>query len=82
MPALSRYLCVSNLGLRLLWTYKLSPHLRHNHATVMAFTLLEAFRRFQWMFVRTEVGPDCKGLQTSAAGCAKPAPSFCVRAAA
>ena len=52
---MGRYLCVSNLALRLLWTYKLSPHLRHNHATVMGFTLLEAFRRFQWMFVRTEV---------------------------
>ena len=63
MPAVSRYLCVSNLGLRLLWTYKLSPHLRHNHATVMAFTLLEAFRRFQWMFVRTEVGSDCQPSQ-------------------
>ena len=53
--AACRYLCISNLVLRLLWTYKLSPHLRHNHATVMFFTLLEAFRRFQWMFVRTEV---------------------------
>lgn len=32
---------VSNLVLRLAWTYKLSPHLRRNHDTVLAFTLLE-----------------------------------------
>ena len=35
------YLMVSNLLLRLAWTYKLSPHLRRNHDTVLAFTLLE-----------------------------------------
>ena len=54
-PMFYFYLMTSNLLLRLSWTYKLSPHLRHNHATVMGFTLLEAFRRFQWMFVRIEV---------------------------
>lgn len=42
-----------------MWIYKLSPHLRHNHATVMLFTLAEGFRRFQWMFVRTEVRLAC-----------------------
>lgn len=36
------YLMASNLVLRLAWTYKLSPHLRRNHDTVFAFTLLEA----------------------------------------
>ncbi len=36
------YLMASNLLLRLAWTYKLSPHLRRNHDTVLAFTLLEA----------------------------------------
>ena len=36
------YLIASNLLLRLAWTYKLSPHLRRNHDTVLAFTLLEA----------------------------------------
>ena len=35
------YLMASNLVLRLAWTYKLSPHLRRNHDTVLAFTLLE-----------------------------------------
>ena len=35
------YLLASNLVLRLSWTYKLSPHLRGNHNTVMLFTLLE-----------------------------------------
>lgn len=35
------YLMASNLLLRLAWTYKLSPHLRRNHDTVLAFTLLE-----------------------------------------
>lgn len=35
------YLMVSNLLLRLSWTYKLSPHLRHNFDTVLLFTLLE-----------------------------------------
>ncbi|KAK9811761.1 hypothetical protein WJX72_009628 [[Myrmecia] bisecta] len=49
------YLMVSNLLLRLSWTYKLSPHLRRNHFTVLVFTLLEAGRRFQWIFVRIEV---------------------------
>ena len=57
-PAFYWYLCASNAALRLMWIYKLSPHLRHNHATVMLFTLAEGFRRFQWMFVRTEVGPQ------------------------
>ena len=36
------YLMGSNLLLRLAWTYKLSPHLRHNHITVLMFALLEA----------------------------------------
>ena len=47
------YLMVSNLLLRLSWTYKLSPHLRHNFDTVLLFTLLEV-RRF-W-------GPGLRGL--------------------
>ncbi len=38
------YLMASNLLLRLAWTYKLSPHLRRNHDTVLAFTLLEVGR--------------------------------------
>ena len=41
------YLMVSNLLLRLSWTYKLSPHLRHNFDTVLLFTLLEV-RRVPW----------------------------------
>lgn len=36
------WLMGSNLALRLAWTYKLSPHLRHNFDTVLMFTLLEA----------------------------------------
>lgn len=40
------YLMVSNLILRLAWTYKLSPHLRRNHDTVLAFTLLEVCPHF------------------------------------
>ena len=39
------WLMGSNLALRLAWTYKLSPHLRRNHDTVLAFTLLEARAR-------------------------------------
>lgn len=65
-PGFYYYLMASNLVLRLSWTYKLSPHLRHNHATVMGFTLLEAFRRFQWMFVRVEVSACAAGLEKSA----------------
>lgn len=49
------YLMVTNLALRLAWTYKLSPHLRQNLLTVLIFTLFEVFRRFQWIFVRIEV---------------------------
>lgn len=57
------YLMMSNLVLRLAWTYKLSPHLRQNLLTVLIFTLLEVFRRFQWMFVRIEV--ELRKLQVS-----------------
>ena len=49
------YLMVSNALLRLLWTYKLSPHLRRNHTAVFIIVCGEAFRRFQWIFVRIEV---------------------------
>lgn len=44
----------SNLVLRGSWTYKLSAHLRHNYLTVFGITLLEMFRRFQWVFFRVE----------------------------
>ena len=57
------YLMASNLVLRLAWTYKLSPHLRQNLLTVLIFTLLEVFRRFQWIFVRIEV--ELRKLQAS-----------------
>lgn len=49
------YLMVSNALLRLLWTYKLSPHLRRNHTAVFIVVCGEAFRRSQWIFVRIEV---------------------------
>jgi uncharacterized integral membrane protein len=49
------YLMISNALLRLLWTYKLSPHLRRNHTAVFIIVCGEAFRRFQWIFVRIEV---------------------------
>lgn len=49
------YLMVSNAILRLSWIYKLSPHLRRNHSVVFIIVLAEAFRRFQWLFVRIEV---------------------------
>lgn len=45
---------VSNLGLRMVWTYKLSSHLRHNFATVFGVAALEMVRRFQWIFFRVE----------------------------
>ncbi|OIV98753.1 hypothetical protein TanjilG_24924 [Lupinus angustifolius] len=44
----------SNFILRCSWTYKLSAHLRHNYLTVFTMTLLEMFRRFQWVFFRVE----------------------------
>lgn len=49
------YLMASNLALRLSWAYKLSPHLRDHHVVVFLVALAEAFRRFQWLFVRIEV---------------------------
>lgn len=49
------YLMASNAILRLSWIYKLSPHLRRNHTVVFVIVLAEAFRRFQWLFVRIEV---------------------------
>ena len=54
-PPVYWYLIASNAMLRLSWTYKLSPHLRRNHTTVLMIVLAEAFRRFQWIFVRVEV---------------------------
>lgn len=57
------YLMLSNLALRLAWVYKVSPHLRQNLLTVLIFTLLEVFRRFQWIFVRIEV--ELRKLQIS-----------------
>jgi len=45
---------VSNLFARVAWIYKLSAHLRHNHGTVLAISLLELLRRFQWIFLRVE----------------------------
>ncbi|KAL9315055.1 hypothetical protein ACSQ67_016056 [Phaseolus vulgaris] len=44
----------TNFILRCSWTYKLSAHLRHNYLTVFAITLLEMWRRFQWIFFRVE----------------------------
>ena len=49
------YLMASNLLLRLSWTYKLSPHLRHDHAVVFCIVILEVVRRCQWIAVRFEV---------------------------
>lgn len=49
------YLMASNFILRQAWTYKLSPHLRRHHLSVFTIVILEAFRRFQWLFVRVEV---------------------------
>ena len=57
------YLMLSNLALRLAWVYKVSPHLRQNLLTVLIFTLLEVFRRFQWIFARIEV--ELRKLQIS-----------------
>ncbi|KAG6545709.1 hypothetical protein Mapa_012894 [Marchantia paleacea] len=44
----------SNLVLRGAWTYKLSAHLRDYRLTAFAFSALEIFRRFQWIFFRVE----------------------------
>ena len=57
------YLMVSNLLLARFLDLQALPHLRDNHLTVLCFTLLEVFRRFQWMFVRIEV--ELRKLQTA-----------------
>ena len=57
------YLMISNALLRLSWTYKLSPHLRRNHSAVFFIVMAEAFRRFQWIFVRIEV--ELRKIQTA-----------------
>eukprot|EP00887_Chlorella_sp_A99_P006633 scaffold3.g6633.t1 len=49
------YLLASNFALRLSWTHKLSPHLRRDKTAVVLIVVGEAFRRFQWVFVRIEV---------------------------
>jgi hypothetical protein len=43
-----------NFVLRIMWTYKLSSHLRHLRSFVFGMTLLEIVRRFLWSFVRIE----------------------------
>eukprot|EP00887_Chlorella_sp_A99_P004134 scaffold23.g4134.t1 len=54
-PRVYAYLLVSNLVLRLAWAHKLSPHLRSERVVILLFAVLEAVRRFQWLFVRIEV---------------------------
>lgn len=53
-PLAYYWLLATNLVLRISWTYKLSAHLRHNQGTVFVVAVMEAFRRFQWIFVRIE----------------------------
>ena len=40
--------------LRLAWLHKLSPHLRRDQLVAAAVVVMEAVRRFQWLFVRIE----------------------------
>jgi len=44
-----------NLFLRISWTYKLAPHLRHNSGFLWLVTAAEITRRFQWSLFRVEV---------------------------
>ncbi|QDZ18346.1 EXS domain-containing protein [Chloropicon primus] len=46
---------VLNFLLRISWTCKLSAQLRHMYGLSLLLSLLEVFRRFQWMFIRIEV---------------------------
>ena len=46
---------VSNLFLRITWTFKLSAQLRGMIGLSLFISFLEVFRRFQWLFIRIEV---------------------------
>mmetsp|Transcript_25111 Transcript_25111/g.34606 ORF Transcript_25111/g.34606 Transcript_25111/m.34606 type:complete len:461 (+) Transcript_25111:168-1550(+) len=48
------WVVVSDILLRITWTYKLSSHLRHNQMMSLLVSILEVFRRFQWIFFRVE----------------------------
>eukprot|EP01023_Acetabularia_acetabulum_P051013 TRINITY_DN5588_c1_g1_i1.p1 TRINITY_DN5588_c1_g1~~TRINITY_DN5588_c1_g1_i1.p1 ORF type:complete len:418 (-),score=29.83 TRINITY_DN5588_c1_g1_i1:162-1415(-) len=48
------YCLVSNLILRFGWSYKLSLELSSFRNLVLVMSLLEVFRRFQWIFIRIE----------------------------
>lgn len=50
-----RLAILSNLVLRISWTCKLSAQLRHLYGLSLVLSLMEVFRRFQWMFLRIEV---------------------------
>ena len=44
-----------NLLLRISWTYKLAPHLRHHSGVLWLATAAEITRRFHWSLFRVEV---------------------------
>lgn len=44
-----------NFVLRIVWTYKLASHLRHNSGVLWLVTMAEITRRFQWSLFRVEV---------------------------
>ena len=50
-----KWAIVTNFILRITWTCKLSAQLRHMYGLSLVLSLLEIFRRFQWMFIRIEV---------------------------
>lgn len=45
---------VSNLALRLTWMHRLLGNIENYNAVALAIALLEAFRRYQWVYIRVE----------------------------
>lgn len=53
-PRWYAWLVASNLVLRLAWAHRLLGKLEAHAAVALAVALLEAFRRYQWAYVRVE----------------------------
>mmetsp|Transcript_1531 Transcript_1531/g.4104 ORF Transcript_1531/g.4104 Transcript_1531/m.4104 type:complete len:569 (-) Transcript_1531:161-1867(-) len=46
--------CISNLVLRLSWTYRLVGNIEASAVAALAVAVFEVFRRYQWAFIRIE----------------------------
>ena len=53
-PAWYSWVVLSNFVLRMAWMHRLIGNLSSRMTVTMLITLLEVFRRYQWVYVRVE----------------------------